>query len=264
MKKIILFFVLISFVACQDDEDQFRNALWEGANGVIIPDTIAKTLTFDPNNYDIIIRNSISYPNYPTGDSTQTRVVVAGYFKKGNSFSKIDEFSVNSENVEYYRQLFYPSYFYNPQSQFSFYNNNINLQMNIEGETYNYNYKINDILESVVPSSSSLSDDLSFSYDKIWDVYSLHAYFAFYKPLSEELYFSMNKTYEKITPDELIIDKSVIEDITRNQLGINLEFLNRVSFSFIASDTSEVMIGDKKALIYNSAEKIYNFNYNQF
>jgi len=263
MKYIFYTLLILSLISCQDDESGFNNSQWVGANGIIKPDTVAKTLIFNPDNYDAIIRTSVAYPSYPNEDTTLSRVVVAGYFKNGNSFSKIDGFEVNGTSLPYYKESFYPSYFYNPNQQFSFYSN-FDLKMMFDDQEYNYSYQVEDILGNIQISSSVLDGDITFDFEKKWDVYSLHAYFAFFNPIGDELYYSMNKTYEILSPDDFVISKSEIENIAKNTLGINLEHLTKVSFSIIASDTSEVMIGNKRTLLYNSAEKIYTFNYVMF
>ena len=261
MKKLALLLLLLTLIACQEDEQKYTNSQWEGANGIIAPDTLESILKFNPDNYDAIIRTSVAYPNFPTEDSTQTKIVIAGYFKKGKAFSQIDDFKINGNNITYYKSLFYPSYFYSPAEYFSFYNNDFDITFKDGENSYEYNYEVEDVFSDMQVSSSVLDGDITFNFDKKWDFYSLHAYFVFYKPLNDELYYSMNKTYEKLTPDDLVINRATIKQLAYEKFGISEDYITRVSFSLIASDTSEVMIGNKKTLIYNSAEKIYTFNY---
>lgn len=251
-------------ISCQDEEIKYSNATWSGANGIIKPDTLAKVIDFNTDNYDAIIKSKVTYPSYPDIDNDKAKLIIEGFFKSGNAFTSIEKFKVNGNNVDYYKSSFYPSYFYSQNDPLTFGSNNI-IEITENGATSSFEFVNEDVLGEVELSDNSLNDEIKFMFNKSWDIYSIDAYYIYYKQngSSIESYYSINGLLNILSPDSLIVKKTDIARIAAYNLGISSEMITKVSVSLLATDTSEVKIGSRNTLIYKTAEKIYTFKYNQ-
>lgn len=261
MKKIILLLSIVVLFACSEDEENYVNSDWSGASGIIKPDTVEFAMNIDVNNYQTIFRSSLACPSYPNNDSLTRRYVFASYYKTGKIFGEVDNFYLNDTKLTYYKQLFYPSYYYNTESFFSMSNNEMNLRYSENGVENNYSILVDDIFKDLEVSNNTFDSDIDITFDNSYDMYSLHAYFINYNELGKISNISLNKTYELLTTDnKFTINKSVVDEKIKS-LGLSLDFVQAISFSIIATDTTEVMLGNRNTLIYKSAEKIINLKY---
>lgn len=265
MKNILLIFVISLLISsCGDDETTYRNSLWEGANGIIKPDTLSNVININPNDFDFIFRSSTNNPSFPENDETQLRYVFASHFKKGNEFGEVNSFKLNNQELTFYISSFYPSYLFIDPNPFSFNNNQMSIEFADNNQIYNYDFEVEDVFESLTISNSTLSDDIELSFDKKWEFYSVHAFLYFTEEFDEKKVLSLNKTYEIITSEQnkLIISKSEIENVIFNKLGTSLGSVNKISFTIVATDTTHLQLNDKKGLLYKNSEKVLNFDYN--
>ncbi len=264
MKKIFVLLAVFLIISCQEDEIKYSNAAWSGANGIVKPDTVAKVIDFNTNNYDAIIKSKVTYPSYPDIDNDKAKLIFEGYFKSGNAFTNIEKFKVNGNNVDYYKSSFYPSYFYSQNDPLTFGSNNV-IEVTDNNAISSFEFVNEDVLGEVEISDNSLNDEIKFMFNKSWDIYSIDGYYIYYKQNSNsiESYYSINGLLNILTPDNLTIRKTDIAQIAETNLGISPEIITKVSISLLATDTSEVKIGNRNALIYKTAEKIYTFKYNQ-
>jgi hypothetical protein len=264
MKLIsISILLIVILIGCSEKETTYRNASWDGANGIIKPDTLAKVIQFNPNDFDMIFRSSLNYPNFPENDPQQLKYVFASHFKKGKDFGSVNSFKLNNEPLTFFQSAFYPSYIHIAPAPFSFQENVMNIEFIDKSETYNYEFEVNDVFESLVVPTSTLASDIELTFDKKWEFYSVHAFLYFTEENEERKAMSLNRTYEIITSvdNKLLISKSEIEDIIFRRMGASLNAVNRVSFIIAATDTSHFQINDKKGLLYKNAERVLNFNY---
>lgn len=261
MKKILLILSLAFILSCSDDELTYDDSKWSTAYGIIRPDTLKNVMNINPDNYQAIYRSSLSSPSYPTNDSLNRRYVFASHFKTASIFGEVDDFYFNDSKLTFYNQLLYPSYYHNTESYFSFDESDISLKYTEDAVEYSYDLKVDDVFNSLEVSNNTLDSDVDITFDKVYDIYSIHAFYLYYNELGVKSNYSLNQTYDVLSTDNKItISKSEVENAIK-ELGYTLEYVTGVSFSLIATDTTEVMIGNRNTLIYKSAEKIINLDY---
>lgn len=261
MKKVLLILSLVFIFSCSEDELTYDDSNWSTANGIIKPDTLKKVININPDNFQSIFRASLSSPSFPTEDTLSRRFVFASHFKKGLIFGEVENFYLNDNKLTFYKQLLYPCYYYNTESYFSLSDSVLNLKYIENDIEYKKELIINDPLENIEISGIKLDKNIDINFDSGFDIYSIHAFYLNYNELGVISNLSLNKTYEYLTSDNKItIDKLLVEKAIKD-LGYSLEFVKTISFSLIATDTSEVMIGNRNTLIYKSSEKIITLDY---
>lgn len=261
MKKILLILSLAFIFSCSEDELTYDYSNWSTAYGIIRPDTLKNIININPDNYQAIYRSSLSSPSYPTNDTLNRRYVFASHFKKGKIFGEVGDFYLNDNKLTFYHQLLYPSYYHNTEKYFSFADSDISLKYTEDAVEYSYDLKVDDVFSSIDVSNNTLDSDVDITFDKVYDIYSIHAFYLYYDELGVKNYYSLNQTFDVLsTANKITISKSNVENVIK-KLGYSLEYVTAVSFSLIATDTTEVMIGNRNTLIYKSAEKIINLNY---
>lgn len=263
MKKIFLLLLVVVIVACKDDEQSFVNLNWSNLNGVINPDTLQEHLKFDAVNYDAFIRSALFYSDFPAEDSLRQRFILGTYFKKANGFTNVDNFTINDNKVNYLDQLVYPNYYYNTEEAFLFSESEHKISFKDNNQEYIYNYNVEDVFKNITISNNKLNTDIEISYDGNWDILSFHSFVVYINDNTDNTNFSLNQLYQEISSGQnIIISKSKIEQAIVEKFNLNLENVSKISFQIMASDTSEITLGNRKTLLYKNASKIYNFDYN--